>query len=135
MSQKTVSYQKEDMTYDDIVRSMRKEGWKDGLGPDGKPKELDMVKMKDGKLTSMDNTRVTAAREAGIKVQGNLRNYDDPLTPAEVERFTREDFAPPKTWGEAIEVRIKSQGGKFARENPQGAAQTPRVTGRPDDTK
>jgi filamentous hemagglutinin len=125
--QNTVSYQKDGYTYDDIVRSMRIDGWKDTPG-----KELDIVRMQDGRLTSVDNTRVTAAREVGINVEGNLRNYNDPLTPAEVERFTRRRFPPPKTWGEAVEVRIKGQGGRFARENPLGSYETPRVTGRPE---
>jgi len=128
VSQKTVSFQKDGYTFDDIVESMEKDGWKDVPG-----KELDIVRMKDGKLTAIDNTRVVAAREAGIKVEGNLRKYNDPLTPAEVERFTRKGFDPPKTWGEAVDVRIKAQGAKFARENPEGASQTPKVVGRPDD--
>ncbi len=29
---------------------------------------IDVIRMSDGKLTTIDNTRVVAAREAGIKV-------------------------------------------------------------------
>lgn len=53
---------------------MRTNGWK------GDP--VDVVKMPDGKLTSMDNTRIAAAREAGIDVKASVRGFDDPLTPA-----------------------------------------------------
>lgn len=38
--------------------------------------------MPDGKLTGMDNTRIAAAREAGIDVKASVRGFDDPLTPA-----------------------------------------------------
>ncbi|THB82430.1 hypothetical protein E1N66_21030, partial [Pantoea allii] len=61
-SQNTVSYNKTDRdtgvkyTYDDLVSSMKKDGWK------GDP--VDVIKMPDGKMTSMDNTRISAAREA-----------------------------------------------------------------------
>lgn len=44
---------------------MRTNGWK------GDP--VDVVKMPDGKLTSMDNTRIAAAREAGIDVKAGER--------------------------------------------------------------
>ena len=61
-SQKTLSFNKIDRatsvayTYDDLVQSMRTNGWK------GDP--IDVVRMPDRKLTSMDNTRIIAAREA-----------------------------------------------------------------------
>ncbi|TLP58288.1 hypothetical protein FEM01_16550 [Pseudomonas mosselii] len=58
-------------TYDNLVQSMRANGWK------GDP--FDVVKMPDGKLTSMDNTRIAAAREAGIDVKATVRGFDDPL--------------------------------------------------------
>lgn len=58
-------------TYDNLVQSMRANGWK------GDP--VDVVKMPDGKLMSMDNTRIAAAREAGIDVKATVRGFDDPL--------------------------------------------------------
>lgn len=64
-------------TYDDLVESMKKDGWK------GDP--VDVVKMPDGKITSMDNTRILAAREAGIEVQGTVRQASEKLNPAEIE--------------------------------------------------
>ena len=55
----------------EIIGSMKKNGWK------GAP--IDVVEMPDGKITTIDNTRVAAAREAGIDVKANVRKYSDPL--------------------------------------------------------
>jgi filamentous hemagglutinin len=87
-SQNTVSNNKTERgtgvkyTYGDLVSSMKKDGWKGG--------PVDVIKMPDGKMTSMDNTRISAAREAGIKVESNVRSYDEKLTPSEIERFQTE---------------------------------------------
>jgi len=51
----------------------------------------------------MDNTRILAAREAGVEVQATVRQASDKLNPAEVERFTDLDKGfHPETWGETI---------------------------------
>ncbi|WP_416778596.1 hypothetical protein ACNFJN_03155 [Xenorhabdus budapestensis] len=96
-SQNTVSYNKTERgsgvkySYDDLVSDMKKDGWK------GDP--VDVVKMPYGKFTSMDNTRITAAREAGIDIKANVRNFDDKLTPAETIRFSDPRRGlEPKTW-------------------------------------
>lgn len=46
---------------------MKQNGWK------GNP--IDVVKMPDGVYTTIDNTRVVSAREAGIDVQAIVHNY------------------------------------------------------------
>lgn len=123
-SQNTVSFNKKDRvsgtnyTYDDLVQSMRDNGWK------GDP--IDVVKMPDRKLTSMDNTRIAAAREAGIDVKATVRDFNDPLTPAVQEARGWQQF---DTWGEAITGRIGKQSGGFANNNPYGASEAPRITG------
>ena len=110
-------------TYDDLVSSMKKDGWK------GDP--VDVIKMSDGKMTSMDNTRIIAAREAGVKVEANIRGYDEKLTSSEVERFSdRKHSFVPQTWGEAITGRINKQSGGFSTNNPYGSNEPPRITGR-----
>ena len=63
----------EKYTYDDLVESMKRDGWK------GDP--VDVVRMPDGMPTSMDNTRILAAREAGVEVKANVRSFDELLTP------------------------------------------------------
>ncbi len=126
LSQRTVSYSKVDRltgetyTYDDLINGMRKNGWT------GDP--VDVVRMPDGKLTSMDNTRIAAAREAGIEVRATIRNHDQPLA-AEIQQAR--GWERYSTWGEALNARIQSQGTKFSTSNPYGATQSPRITGRP----
>jgi uncharacterized Zn-binding protein involved in type VI secretion len=126
-SQNTVSYNKTDRvtgtkyTYDDLVQSMKRDGWK------GDP--VDVVKMPDGKLTSMDNTRIAAAREAGIDIKANVHNPNDPLPPDVVASGR---FGEARTWGEALTNRINNQKpGSFGTENPNGSPNPPRITGKP----
>ena len=123
-SQNTVSYTKKDRstgekyTYDDLVSSMKRDGWK------GDP--VDVVKMPDGKVTSMDNTRIRAAREAGIDVKANVRAFDEPLTP---EIKEARGWGKYNTWGEAITGRINKQSGGFSDKNPLGSSGDPKLTG------
>ena len=101
-SQATVSYQKKGKgyNYDTMVEDMRKNGW------NGKP--VDVVNMLDNAPTSMDNTRILAARNAGIKVDAIVHNYSDKLSYEDIRRFGVGNTYP-KTWGEAIELRVKKQ--------------------------
>ncbi|WP_255255269.1 hypothetical protein [Bacillus pseudomycoides] len=96
----------------EIIESMKANGWK------GDP--IDVVRMPDGKFTTIDNTRVAAAREVGIDVQITIRNYNDPLPPDMVARFTTPKGIP-KTWGEALDLRILKQKASFRNNNPMGS--------------
>lgn len=102
-SQATVSYQKKGKgyNYDTMVESMKKDGW------NGIP--VDVVNMPDKAPTSMDNTRILAARKVGIKVEAKVHSFDEKLTPREMERF-QVNGVSPNTWGEAILLRIEKQG-------------------------
>lgn len=126
LSQNSVSFNKVDRvtgqsyTYDDLVTSMRSNGWK------GDP--VDVVRMPDGKLTSMDNTRITAAREAGIDVRATVRSFDEVLTP---EMQNARGWGNYSTWGEAITARINNQSKSFSTANPYGSVQSPRIKGKP----
>jgi RHS repeat-associated protein len=100
----------------EITKSMRASGWK------GDP--IDVVKMPDGKLTTIDNTRVVAAGRANIMVKARVRSANDPLTPDEVRRFTRtrgNKTIVPSTWGEAINARIWGQSRGFSTQYPNGS--------------
>ena len=127
--QNTVSYNKvergTDMkyTYDDLVTNLKTNGWKRD--------PVDVIKMPDGKFTSMDNTRIAAAREAGINIKANVRNFNDKLSPSEVNRFSdpKKGFIPT-TWGEAITGRINKQSGGFSKNNPFGSNTPPRISGK-----
>ena len=95
----------------DIIQSMRESGWK------GEP--IDVVEMPDGIYTTIDNTRVVSAREAGINVKANVHGYNAPLPSGYIERFTTKKGVP-KTWGEAIELRVGKQKASFRNGNPYG---------------
>ncbi len=137
-SQDTISFHKKDrktqekFTYDDIKESMSKEGWKG--------EAVDVIKMPDGKLTSIDNSRVSAAKEVGISIKANVRNYDEKLSSEVLDskRFIKrgtkgETPENPTTWGEAIDNRIANQSAHFrSKEGGQGSHDLPRVTGRPE---
>ena len=93
---------------------MKEHGWK------GDP--IDVVRMDDGQLTTLDNTRVVAARAAGIDVKANVHGYNDPLPDqATIDRFTTPRGGAPKTWGQAVENRIGKQSSGFRRRNPRGS--------------
>ncbi len=95
-----------------VVESMRDNGWV------GAP--IDIVSMPDGGLTTIDNTRVVAARQAGIDVQAVIHAYDDLLPVEYIDRFTTKKGVPI-TWGEAITLRIGKQNATFREKNPYGA--------------
>ncbi|MWP63298.1 hypothetical protein GQ593_13275, partial [Gilliamella sp. Pas-s25] len=88
---------------------------------------INVVKMPDGKLTSMDNTRIIAAREAGIDVRVIIRYFNDRLTPEIQKARGWEQY---KTWGEAIKGRINKQSGGFGKQNPNGSIQPPKIKGK-----
>ncbi|MDE5778261.1 MAG: hypothetical protein K2I10_07165, partial [Lachnospiraceae bacterium] len=96
----------------EIINSMKANGWKG--------EAIDVVTMADGKLTTLDNTRVLAARYAGIDVQAKVHAYDELLPDNLVERFTTPK-GTPKTWGEAVSLRIGKQNSKYRSLYPQGS--------------
>ena len=95
-----------------IVESMKRNGWQ------GDP--IDVVQMADGRLTTIDNTRVVAARQARIDVQANIHAYDELLPIEYIARFTTKKGVP-KTWGDAVELRIGKQKSSFRTDNLFGS--------------
>ena len=106
-SQKTVN------GLDPIEASMKSKGWV------GEP--IDVVRMPDGQLTSFDNTRLLAARNAGIEAQVRVHEFGDP--------FPAGRLGPngPGTWGDAVTQRVNNQGAGFRTANPNGSATAPRA--------
>ncbi|MDZ5255151.1 SH3 domain-containing protein [Clostridium sp. LIBA-8841] len=103
----------------EIIESMKKNGWK------GDP--IDVIKMEDGKLTTIDNTRVVAARKTKTNVLANIHEETEELVDKEmIERFTVKDKVP-KTWGDAIRFRIGKQNKKFRENNPLGNYEIERI--------
>jgi hypothetical protein len=99
-TQSSVSFQKAGRGYnlDTMVESMRTRGWV------GDP--IDVVRMPDGTLATIDNTRVLAARQAGINVEANVRGFDEPITDAVRRASLASRGSVPATWGEAARLRI-----------------------------
>ncbi|WP_116115984.1 putative T7SS-secreted protein [Austwickia chelonae] len=97
----------------EIEASMRANGW---VGD-----AIDVVRMNDGGLTSLDNTRLLAAKRAGIDVRANVHGFDDALPARMVERFTTVKGGVPTTWGDAVMNRIGGQSAGYRGANPLGS--------------
>jgi RHS repeat-associated protein len=97
----------------EIEASMRNSGW---VGD-----AIDVVRMPDGGLTSLDNTRLLAASRAGIDVQARVHGFDDALPYSLVERFTTPKGGVPSTWGDAVINRIGGQSAGYRTTNPLGS--------------
>jgi uncharacterized protein YukE len=99
-----------------ITDSMRSDGWV------GAP--IDVVRMPDGDLTTIDNTRVLAARQAGIDVSANVHGFDEPLPPDMIGRFTTRT-GTVATWGQAVGQRIGRQNATLRTTYPLGSWNEP----------
>ena len=129
-SQKTVAFHRidritgEHYTYDDIVTSMREQGWK------GDP--IDVVDFGEHGVTSVDNTRLLAAQETHTQLEVVTHSPAEALSDSEVDRFSRRGASiNPETWGEAAIFRIQGQGHAWSSANPYGSFVPPRITGKP----
>ncbi|HMC04855.1 MAG TPA: RHS repeat-associated core domain-containing protein, partial [Actinomycetota bacterium] len=100
----------------EIADSMRANGWV------GDP--IDVVRMPDGRLTTVDNTRVLAAHQAGINVQATVHGYDEALPGEFVPRFTTPKGGTPSTWGDAVTNRIGKQNSLYRTTYPIGSPVT-----------
>lgn len=98
-----------------LMDSMQKSGWKWTKSP------IDIVRMQDGSLVTLDNTRVLAAHEVGINVRAIIRNANDPLPKNLIKRFKTKKDGDPQTWGEAIKFRINNQNKAFKVIHPSGS--------------
>jgi hypothetical protein len=98
---------------EDIASSMRANGWV------GDP--IDVVRMPDGGLTAIDNTRVIAAHQAGIDVQATIRGFDELLPEEYIGRFTTPKGGAPSTWGDALLNRIGGQNSIYGNTYPFGS--------------
>lgn len=102
----------------EIVESMRKNGWM------GEP--IDVVEMPDGSFTTLDNTRLVAAKQANIEVQAVVHSYQELLPEDLVDRFTTSQ-GEPKTWGDALSLRIGKQNKQFRTTYPTGTFDIPAI--------
>jgi len=93
---------------------MKQNGWKDFT-------PIDVVRLNDGTLITMDNRRLLAAHNAKVKVTAVVHDASEPLSLEMQSRFMRRKEVVPTTWGEAIIMRIENQGKLYKSANPQGS--------------
>lgn len=104
----------------DLVDGVERNGF---ISEPRKSEYMDVVRMPDGKLTSLDRTRPLAPRRAGIRDEARVFNFDDPL-PDDLDyvaRFLGSKGEVPKTFGEAALNRIGKQESRFVKAHPFGS--------------
>jgi uncharacterized NAD-dependent epimerase/dehydratase family protein len=100
---------------EELTENMRKIGWPDSAGA------IDVVKMVDGTLVTVDNTRVLAASRAGVNVKATVRAAEETV---DLNRaITLKDRAgnTPNTWGQAVKNRISNQSKAYQEKYPNGS--------------
>jgi hypothetical protein len=95
---------------------MRASGWV------GEP--IDVVRMPDGELTSVDNTRLLAAKNASIDVRANVHEFGDPIPAERANTLRSRKGEMPTTWGQAILNRIDKQNSLYRTTYPYGSPLT-----------
>jgi filamentous hemagglutinin len=86
---------------------MRASGWV------GAP--IDVVSI-EGRLITVDNTRLLAAHLSGTPVQAVIRGAGEALPASMAGRF-----GAATTWGEAVTARIAGQNAAYRAANPLGS--------------
>jgi hypothetical protein len=97
----------------EIIDSMKKNGWKGDA--------IDVVKMPDGKLTTIDNTRLVAAQIVGIDAKVVIHSFNEKIPDKGTKDRLTTKKGRPKTWGEAVKLRIGKQSSSYRKENPNGS--------------
>jgi len=104
-------------TLPQITQSMRANGWQ------GAP--IDVVRMSDGTLIAVDNTRLAAAKLTGTPVQAKLRSFDEAfpvLRDPDNLYFTNPvTGGRAATWGEAVFNRMNRQNPIWIQQYPMGS--------------
>jgi filamentous hemagglutinin len=92
---------------------------------------IDVVRMPDGRLTALDNSRLTVRADQGGSIRTNIFAHDEIITdPKFASRFVSEGVTP-ETYGQAALNRIAEQRPAFSSAYPYGSPVAPKVTGAP----
>jgi hypothetical protein len=88
-----------------IAESMRANGWQGA--------RIDVVRMSDGSLIAVENTRLAAAKLTGTPVQATIRGFDEafPLARDPYNKYFYNLTTGERagTWGEAALNRVSRQ--------------------------
>jgi len=96
-----------------IIDDMAVNGWK------GDP--IDVVRMPDGGLTSLDNKRLLAAKLTNTPVQANIHAFSDSISLSRASSLASKSGALPTTWGQGVLNRISTQAAGFRNLYPYGS--------------
>jgi hypothetical protein len=100
----------------------------ESLGRGWSKEPINVVIMPDGHVTSMDNRRLYASRDAGTDVYVKIRGFDEMLTAAERRAYRDpKTRVSPTTCGQAITARISRQDYNFAGHSPYGSYTNPAI--------
>lgn len=99
-----------------LIGSIAQHGWLDG--------PIDAVRMTDGRLTTVDNTRLLAAHTVNRSVLVRVHESGDPIPLDQHFRFLDKKGVPARTWGEAIDLRLRRQASDYRRTYPSGSPWT-----------
>jgi hypothetical protein len=92
---------------------------------------IDVVRMPDGRLTALDNSRLTVRADQGGSIKANIFSYDEIIAdPKYATRFVSEGVTP-ETYGQAVLNRIMEQRSAFSSVYPYGSPLPPKVNGAP----
>ncbi|OHX13374.1 hypothetical protein BI347_07510 [Chromobacterium sphagni] len=92
---------------------------------------IDVVRMPDGRLTALDNSRLTVRADQGGQIRTNIFAHDEVIAdPKFASRFVSEGVTP-ETYGQAVINRIAEQRAAFSTAYPYGSPIAPKITGAP----
>ena len=98
-----------------LADSMRKFGWPASDGA------IDVVKMSDGTLITVDNTRLLAASRAGIDVRAIVHGADEAIDSSRAVTLKDRTGNIPETWEKAVKNRISNQSRAYQEKYPSGS--------------
>jgi hypothetical protein len=97
----------------DIASSMAKNGWLGG--------PITVVRMSDGSLITVDNTRVVAAALTNTPVKAVIVDAGATISESQAFRFLGRNGTVPNTWGDAVLNRLQNQSSIFRNTYPNGS--------------
>lgn len=101
-----------------LVDHMKANGW-GALDP------IDVVRMPNGSLVAVDNTRLAAAKLTGTPVRATIRGFDEAFPIArDVDNAFFSNLTSGEragTWGEAVLNRIARQKSLWIERYPEGS--------------
>jgi len=74
---------------------------------------MSVVRWNDGTLSSLDNTRLAAAKRAGVNIKAVVYDSEEKITDEAMKKRFEFKRKLPETWGEAVQFRIGKQKAEY----------------------